>query len=152
MKVERTYLDIFELEIISNAYIKTNEAAENKISAALKKILKQLPVIVSDYHDRVDSIQLNNCKTYTEGDKKDCIVYDEYTDKKGEKVLRRCYTPAAEIKLKQEIKNLLAEKVSLHARIPQDDLSGLIEKLTDQEKDCFSGLVIPEQPVKKEEE
>ena len=137
--VKKTYSDLIRLSNVINAYLEKNKDAENKICASVKLVKKQLPKAFDEFNDLRDTAQINNCAV----DEKGIIVKNE----KGE----RQFTPAGEIKLKSDLKDLLNTEVELHSRI-SEGIEDLIPALTDDEKELISELVIPKVEVQEENE
>lgn len=158
MKVQKIYLDIFALRMLGAGYLKRHEGKENKLCDAFKAFSKQYKGIDETYEEAVDDIGRNNCITIKGGEKDGAIVYDNIPIKneKGEQIgvqQKRCFNPEGERKMKAELKALLNKTITVHARIAEgDDVPGLIEKLTDDEKRAFSEIIIPKQDLPAEEE
>lgn len=154
MKLEKTYLDLFDLRAHAAEYAKKHTGKENKICDAYKAFSKQYKTIDEDYNDEVDDIGRNNCLTVSDGEKKGAILYDNIPIKndKGEQIgvqQKRCYSPAGEKQMKSALKALLHKTVTVHSRIAEgDDVVELIKNLTDDELRAFSGILIPVQEPK----
>lgn len=140
MKTEKTYTELFDFNIVALAYLDKHKDQENKLCALLNNFVsKQLRKIFNEYNDEKDTLQLNNCAV---DDKTKVILYTESTNEHGQKVRLRQFTVEAELKLKKEIKELNKQKVEVHLRT-SEGIEGLIEELTEDEKEAFSGIVIP---------
>lgn len=137
MKVERTYAQLFALDVVSANYRKNNP--DNKITACLTNFNKQLKKHFEEYFDEQDNLQINNCLT---DEKTKAIIY---VDKE------RQFSQDGERKLKQDIKELKKKKVFIHSRIAED-VSDLINKLTEEEKEVFSEIVISKQELHQDED
>lgn len=148
MKIQKDYRELLNYHTVSGIYIEKNKKktaeidpekeSENKIVASIKRFNKQMPAIFDVYNDLRDDMQLNNCSV----DEKTKVILK---DKDG----NRQYTVAAEKKLKQELKDLIVQKVECHARIAEG-IDDLILTLNEAELEAFSGIVIPEQPKEAE--
>lgn len=131
MKVKRSYDQLFEFNSFASRYAEKNK--DNKLTASINNVFKQLKEPFEDYADERDTLQINNC----------------LVDEKTKAILKhadgsRHFSQEGEKKLKKEIKELGKKEIEIHARIA-DGINDLIESLTDFEKDAFSGIVIPEQ-------
>lgn len=133
MKIKKTYSELINANILMGNYIKKNES-DNKICAAIKIFTKQLKVCFEEFNDEKDTLQINNCMTVPEGEKKGAIIKDEFGN--------RAFSPEGELKLKAELKELLKKEVEIHARIPEG-IDNLIAELDEDELEAFSGIVIP---------
>lgn len=141
MKTKKTYLELIKFNAVAGVYLEKNKESENKICVALKNVIKkQVVKHFENYNEEVDILQLNNCAT----DEKTRVILK---DEKG----NRQFTVEGELKLKKESKLLLAQTVEMHQRIPEG-IDDLIAKLTDEEKEYFSGIVIPEQKTLEPEQ
>lgn len=143
MEQKRTYLDAFELRIVGLPYIDKQGDEKDKIAAGLIKLMKQVNDHIDEYNNCIDDFQLDNCSTYPDGPKKGSIIYEEGTDEKGRKTRNRVFTPEAEKIVKKAGKDLLKKEIIFHSRIIENIDPELIKKLTDRERECFAGLVIP---------
>lgn len=131
-KIKRTYKQLFEFAAIANAYGKKNEGKENKLTAAIKSIAKELKRVNEDYQEELSEIQLNNCSV---DEKTQCIL----TDDKG----NYQFTKDAQRKVIKEKKELDNKIVEVNQRIAVG-AEDLITSLTDYERESFEGLVITE--------
>lgn len=130
MIVKKTYTQLFGINSIGGIYTKKND--DNKISEALKKFCeKQLKKHFEEYNDKLDDLRINNCLT-------DCKNGAIIRDERG----NRMFSVAGEIKLKSDIKKLNNETVEIHSRIVED-IDDLITQLNENEKEAFSGIIIP---------
>jgi len=142
MKVEKTYLEVIVLNKIAVNYLnknvdETGKPIENKMTESVRKFnAKQLVKQIDEYNDKLDDIQLSVCAV----DEKTKVILKDQG--------QRQYTVDGQRKLKEQNKALLNTKIELHARIVED-AADLIELMTDEEKEAFSGLLIPE--IKTEE-
>jgi hypothetical protein len=143
MKASRTYLDLFTFNVLSNLYIKRIGDNATMLNSKIKSMHKLLGPVFDVYGEHLLDIKERHAKKYTEGDKKgtfiksitgegkdrvESLVYDEY----GSKLMRK------------DIKELHAKIVEVDSRISEYfDVS----TLTEQERESFSGLIIPVQPV-----
>lgn len=134
MKIQKTYLELLNFNQVASSYIEKNKESENKLCSAIKQFSKQLKDIFEEYNDERDNRQLDNCSV----DEKTKVILK---NEKGE----RQFTVEGEKKLKAELKALMKKIVDCHARIPEG-IEDLIPTLTELEKECFSGIIIPEQP------
>jgi len=147
MKVTKTYLDAFELRVIGSEYIKKKELDPDKIALALRKLMKQVNDHIDEYNSLIDDIQLDNCATYPDGPKKGSVIYEDGINDRGMKIRNRVFTPESEKIVKKAGKEILKNEIVFDSRIPENIDPEVIEKLSDQEVDCFSGLVIPSQLI-----
>ena len=138
MKIKKTYTELFELNTIGGAYIQKHPG--DKLSEGIAKFFnKQIKAFFEDYNDKLDDLQRDNC--LVDNTKHGAIIKDE----KG----GRMYSIEGEKSLKAAVKKLNEETVELNTRIVEN-ISGLIPFLTDAEKEAFSGLLIPIQPILEE--
>lgn len=129
-KVKKTYLDLLQANVFMTNYCEVNP--ENKLTLAIKKFGKQLRVILEDYNDKIDTLQILNCIV---DEKTKAILKDDKN--------QRQFTVEGSIKLKEESKKLLKEEVEVTPVI-FDGIDELILGLSEPQKEAFSGLVIPE--------
>lgn len=140
MIIKKTYLQLIEFNIASGKYLMAKGSEDNKLSSAIKLINKQLGKIFEDYNDEVDTIKLNNCLVDNETQ---AILYDIIPGVNGRESTReRKYSVSGQIKIKSELKNLGKKQVQIHSRIVEN-CEDLISKLTDDQKEAFSELIIP---------
>lgn len=109
-----------------------------KISYAIKKVLKGILSVVTEYNEAVEDIQIDHCFTNTS----DVIEYDIIKDASGAEVRRYKFTKD-QLKLKVKVeRELLQEwnqrefdiKAYISPEIPDD--------ITIEEKDALSGFVL----------
>lgn len=137
MKIEKTYLELIEFHAIANRFLSKNKDNENKLVSSVRSVItKQIKNHFDTYNDELDTIQLNNCAV---DDKTKVIILGDG---------KRQYTIEGQLKLKAEHKTLLNQRVDIHARIAPG-IDELITLLTEEEKEAFSGIVIPEQETKE---
>lgn len=94
----------------------------------LKNVIKQAAKHFADYSELHNDIHLEHCAT----DEKTKVVL--YTPTGGYQ-----FTKEAIKKVNSEIKELANKTIEIHARITEGDWD-----LTDEEKEAFNGIVIPE--------
>jgi hypothetical protein len=129
MKVKKTYYQLIVANILMDSYLKKQES-ENKLCAAIKIFSKDLKIVLDNYNDELDSLQISNCAI---DPKTNVILKDE----KGNKQ----FTIEGELNLKKEAKKLLYSEVEISSRIL--DVESLISTLNEDELEYFSGLIIP---------
>lgn len=132
MKIQKTYRELIEFNVIAQNYLIANKDKDNKICACIRIFQKQLKVALEEYNEKRANLLLDFCSV---DDRKNILK-----DDRGEKV----FSVEGETKFNAGIKILLAEKVDLHSRI-SPDIEELIKTLTYEEKECFSEIVIPKQ-------
>jgi len=136
-EVIKTYKEFLTFNNAANAYIGSVGKEENKISKALQKVIsKQLIPLGEIYTDELDTIELNNCLT-------DATTKAILLDGEG----RRKFSVESQLKFRAEAKSLLKKEVVFHSRIPEGLDDDLINSLTPFQREAFSGIVIPIQPI-----
>ena len=125
----KTYSDLIRFNLVAADYLKKHEGAENKICFSIKQFTKQLVKLIDDFNDECDTLKINNCAV----DEGGVILKDANGDRR--------FTPAAEIKLKGELKNLLNKEVEITPKIAEG-VTDLIKDLTEPEIELFTGIVI----------
>lgn len=146
MKTEKTHKEIRELDATISLYFINNgywdkekkqfsKKELTKLSHNMKNIKKQAEKILEQYTSDRDDLQIDHCAI----------------DEKTKAMLKhpdgtRQFTQDGEKKLKAALKNLDETKVTIHARITEGEWD-----LTDEEKEVFSGILIPEIPKQEEE-
>lgn len=117
------------------------EAAPTPMSAAIKNVFKnQMVKVFAELNNEIESIEELNAAT--DPVKKTMLVLVPGNPQKGEKHQYE-YTAAGRKKMRDEITALFEKSIDLHQRVVPDWES---YNLTDEEKEAFSGIVIPEQP------
>ena len=99
-----------------------------KLSANIRNIIKQWQKCFAEYKETLDDLELDHCAV----DDKTKVVL---TDSKGQ----RMFTPEKAKLLKKAIREFSETNVVINVRITEGDW-----ELTDEERDAFNGLVIPE--------
>lgn len=136
MKTSKSYLDLIFFVTIGKKYLEKHQDAENKISASVKNVIdKQIKKHFETYNDELDTLQVSNCAVH---ETTKVILKDE----KG----NRQFTIEGELKLKKESKDLINQVVEIHTRIA-DGIDSLVAELTEEEKEAFSGIVVPLQEL-----
>lgn len=127
-KVLKSYEQLALANKLMENYV--SQKNDNKLTQAIYKFSKQLRVILEDYNDKIDTIQLMNCLTDPTSK---AILKDESGN--------RQFTIEATLKLKQEYKKLLKEEVEI-TPIILDGVEEIVPQLSELEKEVFSGIVI----------
>ena len=146
-KVEKTYKEIIAFEQASANYFvrkgfldpKTNQFTEKEETKAvinLKNIGKQWKKLHEEFQEKVQELQLEHC----------------LEDEKTKKVLRNedksyAFSKEGERKFSKAYKDLLKETVTIHQRLIVGE-----NDFNEEEKEAFSGFVIPEIQVVVESE
>jgi hypothetical protein len=128
-KVSKSYAELIKASMLIQNYLSSGK--DNILTESMKKFSKQLTQIGEDYEDRLDTIRLSNC------------IVDPNTkailkDAKGE----RQFTVEGSIKIKEQIKLLLKEKIEITPVIIEG-VEDLIKQLSEEEVEILSGIVIP---------
>lgn len=116
-----------------------------KLVENIKKIIKQTDKLYDGFAEEKADILLDNCLV---DEKTKAILYDESKDDKGSIVRNYKFTVAQQKEVNKKIRELSLKEVEIHVRITEGDLD-----LTDEEREAFSGIVIPEQippPIEEE--
>jgi hypothetical protein len=143
MKITKTINELIQFNAVANVYIAKQQGAENKITGSIKNIGKEVQKIFDKYNEDVEDARLNNCAV----NPADQTILREpsTTDFRGNTVPGNYkFTVAGQKKLNEDIKALLAVSVEVDSRIAEDT-EKLIASMTEQEREMFSGLVIPVQ-------
>lgn len=99
-----------------------------KFSANLRKVINQAAQHFKEYSEAIDDLQIKYCAV---DEKTKTILLDDKGNRK--------FTIEGHQSLKKAIKELSNEKVEINTRITEGDWD-----LTDEEKQAFNGIVIPE--------
>ena len=156
MKVEKSYKELQAFDNVATAYLikhgffKINPETKQgdftnkeitKLVANMKKIIKQGQELFAEYSEKVADLKIDYCSV---DEKTKAILYDDVPNSKGGVDRNYRFTKERLKEFNKKVKELADEKVELHARITDGEW-----ELTDDEKDAFSGLLIPE--IKKED-
>lgn len=154
MKVKKSYKEVREINfsisnyLVSNGYWdvekgKFSKKDETKLVAYMKKVKKECELICGpdDYGDKKDDLQIKHC---LKDEKTKAILMADTCGADGKTYTRvRQYSEEGELALKKALKELDATEVELNVKIADGDWD-----LTEEEKEIFSGILIPE--IKKE--
>ena len=153
MKIERSYLTLYTFKQMAADYLIRKKGKENKICDSILSFEKQFEKINDSHMEEAEDCRRNNCMTVKDGEKKGAIIYDDVPNNLGGVTRQKCFTPAGEKQLNIDLKALMDKKVEVHSRIAEGEgIKELIAELTPDEREIFSGIVIPEQPIVKEDE
>lgn len=137
MKKEKSYRELQQLDNIATAFLKRNgyfdengwtKKEPTKLVTNLKNILKQAGKHFDSYKEKVEDLSIDHC----------------LVDEKTKAILREAngaykFDKEALKKFNSAIKELASTNVELHVRITEGEWD-----LTDEEKEAFSGILIPE--------
>jgi len=107
-----------------------------KLVANIKNIIKQSDKLYEGFAERKAEILIDNCAV---DDKTKVILYDESKDGSGNLIRNYKYTKDQQKAVNKALKELSEQEVEIHVRITEGELT-----LTDEEKEAFNGIVIPE--------
>lgn len=150
-KIKRSYKDLKKFDDVSTEYMikegyyidavpakgedpgkkpQFTDKTPTKLILNIKNVGKQIAKLFEDFQEKVTEIQLDHCAV-DESKKPPVIMYN---DRGG-----LCFTVEKQKELNKKIKELWNEETEIHSRITEGDFS-----LTDEEKEAFSGIVIPD--------
>lgn len=144
MKITKTINEVIMINTVAQGYLNRHKDGDNKIIASIKSLAtKQISKIFDKYNEDREEIRLNNCAVNPADQ---TILREPNTaNYRGESVAGDYkFTKEGQIKASQEIKALLASTVELDSRIATGT-EDLIAEMTDQEREIFSGVLIPVQ-------
>ena len=128
MKIEKTFKQVIEFDIISGNYLsKVKKGEETAFSKCLESVNKQVRKIFPEYQEKRDFIRMAGC---VKDEKTSRLILDD-----------KDYTFTAEglTAVKAKLKELDQETVTIHQRILPENND---VELTAIEKECFEGFVI----------
>lgn len=136
MKIEKTYKQVIEFDIIASNYIERikqeNQGVKlepTPIEKCIELMFKQTRKIISEFNEKRDFIRMEHC------------IKDEKTRRIVMENKDYTFTEPGLISVKEKIKKLEQESVTIHQRIlPENNEM----QLTALEKEIFSGFVIDE--------
>lgn len=115
-----------------------------KLVVNIKNIIKQSDKLYAGFSEEKTNILIDNCAV---DDKTKAIIYDESKDAAGNTIRNYRFTKEGQKEVNKQIKELLEKEVEIHVRITEGDWV-----LTDEEKEAFNGIVIPEFTPEEEAE
>ena len=157
MKKSITYKRLHKFDVVATAYLiengyyvsaisaigetpskaaKYTDKVPTKLVANIKNIIKQTDALYEDFNEKKTIIFIDNA---LEDDKTKAILYDDTKDGNGNVVRNYKFSKDGQKKVNEEVKKLMNEEVEIHVRITEGELG-----LTEEEKDAFNGIVIPE--------
>lgn len=107
-----------------------------KLVANIKNVIKQGDKLYETFNEKQNNILIDNA---TVDEKTNAILYDDSHDAKGNLIRNYRFTKDQQKEVNKQRKNLLNETVEIHSRITNGEFD-----LTEEEKEAFSGIVIPE--------
>lgn len=128
-KITKTYQELFELNSVAGGYLARHKE-DNKLCEKIKNMAtKQLKKHFESLNENDESLRIDHCAI---DEKTKVILRDKDGGYQFDKDGLKAFNKAA----KEFREN---EKVELHARISEY----VPDDLTDEEIECFSGLLIP---------
>lgn len=137
MKKAQSYKELQRFDNLATAYLKREgyfdengwtKKEPTKLVSNIKNVLKQAGKLFEEYKEKVDDLSIDHCLV---DEKTKAILREENGAYKFEKEELKKFNTA--------IRELANSKVDVHIRITEGDWD-----LTDDEREVFSGIVIPE--------
>lgn len=137
MKKLQTYKELQTFDNLATAYLKREgyfdengwtKKEPTKLVSNLKNVLKQAGKLFEEYKEKVEDLSIDHCLV---DEKTKAILREANGAYKFEKEELKKFNTA--------VRELANSKVDIHIRITEGDWD-----LTDDEKEAFNGIVIPE--------
>lgn len=109
---------------------------DTKLSKNIKNIIKQGNKLFEEYNELKADILLDNCLV---DEKTKAILYDDSKDANGNVVRNYRFSKEGHRAANKAVKDLANKEIEIHVRITDGDWD-----LTDEEKEAFNGILIPE--------
>lgn len=157
MKKTVTYKQIYNFDTVAMAYLtkegfyiqpvaakgdepakpgKYTDAPLTKLATNIKKVIKQTDALYEEFNEKKTDIFLDAASV---DDKTKVILYDDVKDGLGNISRNYRFTVEKQKEVNKKIKELMNREVEIHVRITEGEW-----KLTDEEREAFNGIVIPE--------
>ena len=137
MKKEQSYKELQRFDNLATAYLRREgyfdetgwtKKEPTKLVSNIKNVLKQAGKLFEEHKEKVEDLSIDHCLV---DEKTKAILREANGAYKFEKEELKKFNTA--------IRELANSKVEIHIRITEGDWD-----LTDDEKEVFSGIVIPE--------